>query len=156
MEYEHKNETDKIEIEIARLRSRNIEIIKEKSKNDNAIKNLQLRKEKLIFGKVANCGDCRYNIVLDLSIDEKHNVCGHPNAPCTCCHRSCEFFRPDNEITVYMKAHSRYHISPGTKRAFDILFGRDIWESDNCKSDNKESLKKFLEFYFKELNWWRD
>lgn len=156
MEYEHKNETDKIEIEIARLKSRNIEIIKEKSKNDNAIQNLQLEKEKLKFGKVASCEDCRYDIVLDLSIDGSHNMCGYIDAPCTCCHYSCEHFRPDNEITVYMKAHSRYQISSETKHAFDVLFGRDIWESDNCKSDKKEALKKFLEFYFKELNWWRD
>ena len=156
MEYEHKNETDKIEIEIARLRSRNVEIIKEKSKNDNAIRNLQLEKEKLIFGKAANCEDCRYNIVLDFSIDGNHNMCGYIDAPCTCCHCSCEHFRPDNEITKYIKTHSRYSISPATKRAFDVLFGRDIWESDNSKSDKKEMFKKTLKCCFEGLNWWRD
>ena len=159
----NKNKILCIDNKIKELRAENKDLhknIEEKSaaihKNVNDISKLKIERERLIYGQPASCECCRYNVVLTFSEDGEHNRCGNIDAPCTCCHYSCEHFRPDNEITVYMKAHSRCQISPETKHAFDVLFGRDIWESDNCKSDKKEALKKFLEFYFKELNWWRD
>lgn len=53
--------------------------------------------------KDKKCESCMYNIVLDFSEDGWHNLCGNPNAPCTCCNSKCEYYKPDNVTTKAVK-----------------------------------------------------
>ena len=56
------------------------------------------------WSKSHNCSECRYSVVLKfIGFGGDHNGCGCPDAPCTCCHRTCKYFEPDNYITTALK-----------------------------------------------------
>lgn len=90
--------------------------------------------------KDKSCDSCRYSIVLDFSPDGWHNLCGNDKAPCTCCHRKCEYYKPDNIVTKKIKDY--YHraskfdapnFDNDTIEGLDLL-GYDVYE----ESDNEE------------------
>lgn len=125
------------------------------SKNQDDISKLKIEREKLIYGQGASCKCCRYSVVLEFSEDGGHNRCGNVNAPCTCCHRSCEYFRPHNEITKLIGEHSLYDFSPDEIKALKTLTGKDIIELDDSETKKMPNIKNFVECYIKTLGHWR-
>lgn len=63
----------------------------------------QIETDELVakYGEKYGCEFCRFNAVQGLSSDSWHNTCGANN--CTCCHSSCEKYKPDNEVTLFIK-----------------------------------------------------
>lgn len=157
------NEVVNIDNKIEELRAENKGIykdIEEKraiiSKNQDDICKLKIEREKLIYGQEASCEHCRYSVVLEFSEDGEHNRCGNVNAPCTCCHRSCEYFRPHNETTKLISEHAVYSFSSDDIEAFETLTGKDILNLDNCKTDKISNIKTFIECYIKTSGNWRE
>lgn len=150
------NEVVNIDNKIEELKAENRGIyknIEEKRaiirKNEDDIGKLKLEREKLIYGKHVRCEYCRYNVVMKLSEYGEHSRCGNVNAPCTCCHRSCEYFRPHNEITKLIDEHAAYPFSTADIVAFKTLTGKDILELDNCEPDKILNIKNLVECYIK-------
>nr|DAI08173.1 MAG TPA: hypothetical protein [Caudoviricetes sp.] len=157
------NEIVNIDNKIEELKAENKSIyknIEEKRaiirKNEDDICSLKLEREKLIYGQEPSCEHCRYNVILTFSEDGEHNRCGNVNAPCTCCHRSCEYFRPHNEITKLIAEHAKYSFSPDDIEAFKTLTGKDILELDNSKPDKIPNIKNLVECYIKTSGNWRE
>ena len=156
------NEIVNIDNKIEELRAENKDLhknIEEKSaairKNVYDISKLKIERERLIYGQEASCKCCRYSVVLEFSEDGEHNRCGNVNAPCTCCHRSCEYFRPHNEITKLIGEHSLYDFSPDEIKALKTLTGKDILELDDSETKKIPNIKNLVECYIKTLGHWR-
>lgn len=156
------NEIVNIDNKIKELRAENKDLhknIEEKSaairKNVYDISKLKIEREILIYGQEPSCECCRYSVVITFSEDGEHNGCGNVNAPCTCCHRSCEYFRPHNEITKLIGERSLYDFSPDEIKALKMLTGKDILELDDSETKKMPNIKNFVECYIKTLGHWR-
>lgn len=90
------------------------------------------------YGKKPQCEDCRYIVAIDFSSDGWHNLCGNEKAPCTCCHNGCEYFKPDNVYTKYLKDAHCGAISVDKVRAFKCICGDSIF------TDNKDTNKMLM------------
>lgn len=123
--------------------------------NIQILKELHKEEELLKYGKKPNCSDCRYSIVLDFSIDGWHNLCGNEDAPCTCCHDSCEYFMPHNEITEYIKKHSRHQLDEDDVNVCKILVG-NIFDSDKWDTYTIDKTKRLFKCIATEKNDWKD
>lgn len=156
------NEVLNIDNKIKELRAENKDLhknIEEKSaairKNVDDISKLKIKRERLIYGQPASCECCRYNVALGFSEDGEHYRCGNVNAPCTCCHRSCEYFRPHNEITKLIGEHYLYVFSPDEIKALKTLIGKDMLELDDSETKKIPNIKNLVECYIKTLGHWR-
>lgn len=70
---------------------------------DYALENYAIDKLEQEYGKDFCCDKCRYYAFYDFSGDGWHNECAYPSAPCTCCNTFCQHYRPDTEITKWIK-----------------------------------------------------
>lgn len=89
------------------LQQEKAELYKKIKTIDSQIKQIETEELRAAYGENFGCEFCRYNAVHGFSGDGWHNTCGADN--CTCCHSSCEKYKPDNEITLFIKQN----INPG-------------------------------------------
>ena len=75
---------------------------KEYYKKNNEYLYLKRKYEQELW-KDKTCKSCMYSIVIDFSSDGEHNKCGCEDAPCTCCHNHCEYYKPHNTATLALK-----------------------------------------------------
>lgn len=89
-------------MDIAEAKAKECENAWRKANDDFAKARTAYEKER---DRDKSCESCQYSIVLDFSEDGWHNLCGNSNAPCTCCHGKCEYYKPDNAITNAIKEY---------------------------------------------------
>ena len=73
------------------------------------------------YGEDFCCEKCMYSAVLTFSGGGDHNKCGYPPAPCTCCNDYCQYYKPDNDLTLWVKENID-HISKESFTALSTLF----------------------------------
>ncbi len=124
--------------------------------NCDKIKDLEKQLEILKFGKQPNCRDCRYSIGLDFSPDGWHNLCGNEDATrCTCCNDFCDRFKPDSELTAYIKEHCDAHISGDDAEGLKELGVGPYMDYDKMGPERLTEIKEFYKAYlmFIEHTW---
>lgn len=84
-----------------------------------------------------HCDNCAYSCVLDVGSD--HNYCMASN--CTCCRSRCYSWRPETEISKYLRVH--YHYDAELFDDLAKLFGRDFIEFK--ESDKFATVQKGIE-----------
>ena len=123
---------------------------------DKQIKQITQEELAAAYGEKYGCEFCCFNAVQGLSGDSWHNTCGADN--CTCCHNVCEKFKPDNEITLFIKQNINAgsgllrskrtngygHISEEDCRALAELGIRIFRIEDSEKSQAAISVLKLL------------
>lgn len=116
-----------------------------KTKSNQLYKDLQEAKKAYDseFYKGKNCDSCRYSIVLEFSFDGWHNLCGHENAPCTCCNRRCAHFKPHNCITKWISDHN-INLDGEYVKALDLLY-MDIFSTDSLDLSENTCFEKIID-----------
>lgn len=87
------------------LEDRKIELETELSKIRNELFEYETIQKKEKYGDKFTCEFCKFNAVSGFSSDGWHNTCG--KGKCTCCHAVCDWYEPDNEITLFIKKNIR-------------------------------------------------
>lgn len=78
------------------------------------------------IGAIANCDNCAYSCVLEIS---DHNECmgGH----CTCCIGWCHNWMPENEVSAFLRKNYPYGYEVYGR--LKNLFGYDFLKKDNMR-----------------------
>ena len=90
------------------------------------------------------CKTCRYSAVYTTSFDGWHNMCGHDEASCTCCHDKCEHYLPDNPVTKFLKEELNIHISPTYYEALKVLCGDMMHLDEDADGPAVEKFKNVI------------
>lgn len=96
--------------------------------------------------KGKSCKFCRYSIVHEYSIDGWHNLCGHPDAPCTCCGGPCEHFKPHNAFTEYID-QNQWHFDNDGIAALENFCGdimSDRIDNDTARLDKAKKIVEII------------
>lgn len=147
--------TEQDKIELDRLAEEKNRLDMEQNKlheaYNNKYKEYQIAKSNYekFFYKDKTCDSCRYDAVTTFSFDGWHNLCGHSDAPCTCCHRHCEYYKPDNVITKWIKERCGYTLDPKHAEAIELLY-TDIMEINDtdlstCSNVQRAMYEKIIE-----------
>ena len=99
------------------------------SRRLNDVKNAAIKEYEKEFYRGKNCNSCRYSCVSEFSFDGWHNLCGAEDAPCTCCNSRCEYYKPDNKISSFLKSLN-INLDAGDVEAFSNFCG-DIFQDDS-------------------------
>ena len=100
--------------------------------------------------KNKTCESCMYNIVLDFSDDGWHNLCGNAQAPCTCCHTRCEYYKPDTYLTSAIKNFFRTerkrdpNLEPELIEGLQAI-GFNIYDDDMSETYGKDMARRLVE-----------
>lgn len=111
------------------------------------IDDFELTKLEDKYGKDFCCNNCRHSAVLDFNGDGFHNKCGVSVAPCTCCNCRCKYYRPDTEMSKWIKEHIKNgHISKEKSQALHQL--HIYWDMDDLPKEKAELVKDILMFNY--------
>ena len=131
-------------MELEQLKEQEKYLRKELSTISEKINSYNYRELEKTYGDRFNCSHCRFNIALGFSPEGFHNLCGNWQAPCTCCHRNCTFYKPDTIYTKWIKEKIEdFHLSFDEVRAIKDLFDVSIYEDDIPK-EKWELIKKII------------
>lgn len=86
------------------------------------------------IGEIANCDNCAYSCVLDIT---DHNEC--MGGKCTCCNGWCYTWMPENEVSKFLRKNYQYDSSKFYR--LEKIFGSDFLK----KCDNPENAAIVME-----------
>ena len=83
------------------------------------------------IGEKASCGNCAYSCVIEV---DYHNGC--MAGKCTCCNDWCYLWKPENEMSKFLR--EKYHYDASMFRRLRDVFGSDFLEE--CTEPKKVSV----------------
>lgn len=134
--------------ELEQLKLLEKDLIIQLSSVQEKINDFELTKLEKKYGKDFCCNNCRYYAVLDSSEGSGwHNKCGVYAAPCTCCNCRCKYYKPDTEMSKWIKEHIKgANISKEVSEALKRL--RLYWDMDDLPEEKAELIKDILMFNY--------
>lgn len=113
------NELEQLKLKEKQLKEE-LELIIEKIEAYNLIEVYK------IHGLDAACENCRFSAFIGCTMT--HDYCGHPEAPCYCCHKVCKYYLPDTKYTKWIKTSlpNSKQIGCNIASAIKLIFRVDL------------------------------